>query len=160
MRTNMLFYPLYYDIISLTSLIITRAFYLLLGFAENLIVIWDFKIQNSVRIIEGSDNRDSDNQGPTVHTDIHTYRHTYIHTYVRTYVCMYVCMYVHYYMHICMFTYVCAYVCLVSVCLCTWNMHVCGCANSLCTLILGCWQVSALNFGSSGKFIVSLICIR
>ena len=97
----MLFYPLYYDIISLTSLIITRAFYLLLGFAENLIVIWDFKIQNSVRIIEGSDNRDSDNQGPTVHTDIHTYRHTYIHTYVSTYVCMYVCM----------FTIICIYVC-------------------------------------------------
>ena len=30
-----LFYPLYYDITSLTSLIITQAFHLLLGYAEN-----------------------------------------------------------------------------------------------------------------------------
>ena len=31
---NMLFYPLYYDTISLTSLKITQAFHLLLAFAE------------------------------------------------------------------------------------------------------------------------------
>ena len=61
----MLFYPLYYDIISLTGLKITKAFYLLLGFAKNSIVPWYFKIQNSVRITKGSDN-DSDNQGSTV----------------------------------------------------------------------------------------------
>ena len=63
----MLFYPLYYDIISLTSLKITQAFYVLLGFAENPIISWYFKIQNSVRITEGSDNGDLDNQGSTVH---------------------------------------------------------------------------------------------
>ena len=43
---------------------------------ENQIIFWDFKIQNSIRIteglimeiwiIEGSDNGDSDNRGPTV----------------------------------------------------------------------------------------------
>ena len=65
---NMLFYPLYYDIISLTSLKITQAFHLLLGFAENQGVFWNFKIQNSVRITKGSDNGDSDNQSSTVHT--------------------------------------------------------------------------------------------
>ena len=63
----MLLYPLYCDIISQTSLKITQAFHLLLGFAENYIVFWDFKIQNSVQIIEGSDNGDSDNLGPTIY---------------------------------------------------------------------------------------------
>ena len=48
----MLLYPLYYDIISLTSLKITQAFYLLPGFVENQIIFWDFKIQNSVWIME------------------------------------------------------------------------------------------------------------
>ena len=43
---NKLFYPLYYDIISLTSLKIIQAFHLLLGFAENQGIFWDFKIQN------------------------------------------------------------------------------------------------------------------
>ena len=62
----MLFYPLYYDIISLTSLKITQAFHLLLSFTENHIILWDFKIQNSVWITEGSYNRDSDNRGSTV----------------------------------------------------------------------------------------------
>ena len=67
----MLFYPLYCDIISLTSLKITQAFHLLLGFAENQTVFWDFKIRNSVRITEGSDNGDLDNRGPTVYTCKH-----------------------------------------------------------------------------------------
>ena len=49
-----------YDIISLTSLKITQTFHLLLSFAENKIVLWDFKIQNSIWITEGSDNGDSD----------------------------------------------------------------------------------------------------
>ena len=62
----MLFYPLYYDIISLKSLKITQAFHLLFGFAKNPIVSWYFKIQNSVWITEGSDNGDSDNRGSTV----------------------------------------------------------------------------------------------
>ena len=44
-----------------------QVFHLLLGFAENQGVFWDFKIQNSVRITEGSDNGDSDNRGPTVY---------------------------------------------------------------------------------------------
>ena len=66
MHANMLFYPLYYDIIGLTSLIITQTFHLLLGFAENQIVFWDFKIKNSIQITEGSDSGDSDNQGSTV----------------------------------------------------------------------------------------------
>ena len=65
-RANMLFYPLYYDIISLTSLKITQVFHLLLGFTENQAIYWDFKIRNSIRITEGSDNRDSDNRGSTV----------------------------------------------------------------------------------------------
>ena len=65
-HANMLFYPLYYDIISLTSLKITQVFHLMLDFTENQGVFLDFKIQNSVRITEGSDNRDSDNRGSTV----------------------------------------------------------------------------------------------
>ena len=73
----MLFYLLYYDIISSTSLKITQAFHLLLGFVENQIVFWDFKIRNSVRITEGSDNRDLDNRGSTVYIYIYS-----IHIYV------------------------------------------------------------------------------
>ena len=63
----MLFFSLYYDILSLTSLKITQAFHLLLGFAENQAIYWDFKIRSSVRITEGSDNGDSDDGGLTVH---------------------------------------------------------------------------------------------
>ena len=66
MSANMLFYSLCCDIISLISLRITQAFHLLLGFAKKQTVSWDFKIRNSVRITEGSDNGDSDNRGPTV----------------------------------------------------------------------------------------------
>ena len=65
-HANMLFYPLYYDIISLTSIKITQAFDLLLDFADNQGVFSEFKIQNRVQITEGSDNGDSDNQGSTV----------------------------------------------------------------------------------------------
>ena len=64
----MLFYPLYYDIISLASLKIIQSFHLLLGFAENQGIFWDFKIQNNDRITEGSGNGDLDNRGPTVYT--------------------------------------------------------------------------------------------
>ena len=74
-HANMLVYPLYYDIISLTNLKITQAFYLLLGFVDNQIVIWYFKIPNSVRITEGLDNRGStvlvDTKLP--HYNIHGY---------------------------------------------------------------------------------------
>ena len=70
MPANKLFYSLYCDIISLTSLKITQAFHLLLGFAEIQAVFWDFKIRNSVRITKGSDNGDSDNRGPTVYSHI------------------------------------------------------------------------------------------
>ena len=63
----MLFYSLYYNIISLRSLKITEAFHILLGFAENQTVFLDFKIRNSVQITKSSDNGDSDNRGPTVH---------------------------------------------------------------------------------------------
>ena len=63
----MLFNQLYYNITNVTSLIIIPAFRLLLGFAENQGVFWYFKIQNSVRIIEGPDNGDLDNRGPTVY---------------------------------------------------------------------------------------------
>ena len=38
-------YPLYYDIISLTSLKITKAFHLLLDFAENQGIFWDLKFK-------------------------------------------------------------------------------------------------------------------
>ena len=48
-HASVLIYPLYHDIISLTSLKITQAFHLLFGFTG---VFWDFKIQNSVRIME------------------------------------------------------------------------------------------------------------
>ena len=68
LHANMLFYPLYYDIISLTSLKTTQAFHLLFDFAENQIIFWDFKIRNSIRITEGSHNEDSDNPGSTVVT--------------------------------------------------------------------------------------------
>ena len=91
----MLFYPLYYNIISLTSLKITQAFHLLLDFAENQDVFLDFKIQNSIWIIEGSDNRDSDNRGSTV--------------YVRVCMCMYVCVCVGMYIHANVHIYVCMY---------------------------------------------------
>ena len=70
---NMLFFSLYYDILSLTSLKITQAFHLLLSFVENQTVFWDFKIRNSIWITEGSDNRDSDNRGPTVYIYIYIY---------------------------------------------------------------------------------------
>ena len=63
---NMVFYPLYYDIISLISLKITQMFLLLFALAEYQIVFCNFKIKNNVRITEGLDNGDSDNQGPTV----------------------------------------------------------------------------------------------
>ena len=62
----MLFYPLYYDMIRLTSLKLTQAFHVL--------ATWfcckskDFKIRNSVWITEGLDTGDSDNRGPTVCT--------------------------------------------------------------------------------------------
>ena len=41
-HVDMLFYPVYYNIISLIRLKITQNFYLLLGFAENQIVILEF----------------------------------------------------------------------------------------------------------------------
>ena len=75
----MLIYPVYYDIISLTSLKITQAFHLLLDFAENQGIFSDFKIQNSVRITEGSDNGDSDNRGSTVILLLHTIQIISIH---------------------------------------------------------------------------------
>ena len=81
----MLFYPLYYDILSQRSLKITQAFYLLLGFAKNQAIYWDSKIRNSVPITEGLDNRDSDNRGYTVY--IHTYTHTYYICY-ELFICM------------------------------------------------------------------------
>ena len=54
-----LIYPLYYDMISLASLIITAVvFHLLFGFAEKLIISWEFKIRNSIWITncKGLDN--------------------------------------------------------------------------------------------------------
>ena len=52
--------------LGLTSLKITQAFHLLLGFAENQIIFWDSKIQNSIQINEGSDNGDLGNRGSIV----------------------------------------------------------------------------------------------
>ena len=66
-HTNILFCPLYYDTVSLTSLKITQVFHLLLEFGENQVVFRDFIIRNSVQITEGLDNGDSDNRGPTVY---------------------------------------------------------------------------------------------
>ena len=68
---NILFYPLYYNIISLTSLKITQAFHLLLVFAENQDVFRDFIIRNSVRITKGSGG-DSDNRSPIVYQAIYS----------------------------------------------------------------------------------------
>ena len=65
-HADMLFYPLYYDIIILASKEITEALHLLLGFGENQIIFWDFKIQNSFRIIKGLDTGDLDNRRSTV----------------------------------------------------------------------------------------------
>ena len=57
----MFFYLLYHDIISLTSLKITYAFHLFLGF-ENQIVFRDFKFAvASIRLSKDSDNEDLDN---------------------------------------------------------------------------------------------------
>ena len=44
-HANMLFYPLYYGIISLTSLKISQAFHLLLSFVENQIVFGILKFE-------------------------------------------------------------------------------------------------------------------
>ena len=94
-QANMLFYPLYCDIISLTSPKITQTFHLLLGFADNQIVFWEFKIKNSVRITKGLDNR-----GSTVHTHSHSHVQTThttcthmhnINTYTQTYTCDSIC---------------------------------------------------------------------
>ena len=54
----MLFFSLCCEIISLISLIKThiQAFHLLLGFAENQTVFWDFNIQNNVWTTKDSDN--------------------------------------------------------------------------------------------------------
>ena len=65
-HANVLFYLLYYDVISLKNQKITQAFHLLLDFAENQILFWDLKTRNSVQITKGLDNGDSDNQGSTV----------------------------------------------------------------------------------------------
>ena len=52
MLANMHFSLLYYDIISPKSLQIAQVFHLLLGFAKNQIVFWDFKIQNSIQLVK------------------------------------------------------------------------------------------------------------
>ena len=66
-HANMLFYTLHYDIMNLRSLKITKAFHLLLGFAENQIIFWKFKIRNIIWMTEVSANGDSDNRGSTVY---------------------------------------------------------------------------------------------
>ena len=63
-NANMLFYP--YIRSNKTSLKIIQVFHLLLGFTENPIIFWDFKIQNSIQITEGLNNRDLGNRGFTV----------------------------------------------------------------------------------------------
>ena len=96
MPAGMLLYSLCCDIISQISLKITQAFHLLLGYAENQTIFWDFKIRNGVWISEGSDNGDSDNRGPTVHTRDHTciqVTHMYswlilCHNAVSNYICI------------------------------------------------------------------------
>ena len=44
-HANMLFCPLYYDVLSLASLKIAQAFHLLLGFAENQTVLGILKFE-------------------------------------------------------------------------------------------------------------------
>ena len=67
-------------IISLKSLKITFIYYSVLSFTENWIVFWDFKVQNSIKIIEGSNNGDLNNQGPTVHI-YYVWYHYFLTTY-------------------------------------------------------------------------------
>ena len=66
----MLFYPLHYDIIRLNKSKNHTGISFITWFAENQIVLWDFKIRDSIQITEGSDNGDSDNQGSTVYVCI------------------------------------------------------------------------------------------
>ena len=54
---------------------------ILLSFAENQGIFWNFKIHNSVWITEGSDNGDSDNRGSTVYSP-HTSETRYTYMYV------------------------------------------------------------------------------
>ena len=61
-HANMLLYPLYYDVISLTSLR-HSIYYLLLQKSNHHL---GFKNLNSIEITECSHNRYSDNQSPTV----------------------------------------------------------------------------------------------
>ena len=62
-----LFYPLYHDITSLTSLKVTEAFHLLAtGFCRKSSCLLGFQTQNNAHITEGSGNGDSNNWGPTV----------------------------------------------------------------------------------------------
>ena len=49
-----IFYPLYYGTISLTSISITQVIHLLVDFVENRIVFWNYKIQNSIWIMNSS----------------------------------------------------------------------------------------------------------
>ena len=110
----MLLYSLYYDTISLTSLKITQTFHLLLAFAENSIISQYFKIQNSVRITEDSDNGDLDNQGSIVY--VYTYMHVCMYC-----VCLCVCV-------LCVCVCACVRACMrACVCVCDW-----ACKNQSC----------------------------
>ena len=61
----MLFYLLYHDILSLASLKITVISFVTWFYTKPNHLL-GFKIQSSVRITEGLDNGNSDNQGSTV----------------------------------------------------------------------------------------------
>ena len=101
----MLLYPVYYDIISLTSLKITQVFHLLLGFAGNPVISWYFKIRNSICITESSDNGDLDNRGSTVYN-------------IYTCVCVFVC--------VCVCVCVCVYIYIYILCKNTFGVKKCG----------------------------------
>ena len=62
-HAKMLFYPLYYVIRNKPN---KSKNHTGIGFAENRIVSWDFKVRISIRITKDSDNGDSDNQGSIV----------------------------------------------------------------------------------------------
>ena len=76
----------------------------MLDFAENQGAFVDFKIQNSIQITEGLDNRDSNNRGSTVYTFIFIYSMLMcvLYSSVR---CVLVCR------QVCVCVCVCVYVC-------------------------------------------------
>ena len=65
-HANVIFYPLYLKPNKSKNHMQTCKFHLLLGFVENQIVFWNFKIHNGIQITKVLDNGNLDNQGPII----------------------------------------------------------------------------------------------